>query len=38
MTRTEERLRAALADAAATVRPETLRPLTAPRRSLRTSR
>ena len=35
MTRTEERLRAALAETAATVRPETLRPLTAPRRSLR---
>ena len=35
MTRTEDRLRAALAETAATVRPETLRPLTAPRRSLR---
>ena len=38
MTRTEERLRSAFADAAATVRPETLRPLTlaAPDRSRRT--
>ncbi len=35
MSRTEERLRAALAETAATVRPETLRPLTAPRRPLR---